>query len=709
MTFKRIRPILVALLLAFAFAAQAQPVTRVLVLPFDTASADDSYTLGLAAGLQRTLNSVPGVYVPPAGDGALYVGRAFDLGLDLVTEVLSVFDAEAIVSGALSADGATLEVQLSLSGPQFPPGHVVSLSVPNVPSSVVRNVTESVLQELGITLDATVRARVDRIAGQAPSVNSLGVVGSSMARLGGTVSELQSAVESDAGSGWVQSEYGRALMMAGQQEAARQAVARAVELNDGDAESLVNQGIVLSASGLTDEAAAAYQAALALNPVHATALAGLAIITPDPALARQRLEAAVDSYPRLTDAWLDLAALETSDARALQVLRQAAGSLPESIAIHGAFVVRALTLGDAAGALQYLRTTAQNNRAQSPALYSLASYLPASHAEEAIAFAREGSAVFPQSTLPGLAEAFLLRRAQRASEAETLLRGLHAAHPDDVEVTNQLAITLAQVGRLNEARTLFESVSGASPVVTLNLAELLLQDGQASAALQILEPLAAQPAADADTVTLYGQALARTGNLEAAETAFRHALGLNPEWGPAQAGLAQLNEQTRVTGGLAVSLSGAAAGSFQRGLDAISSGNTDTAIIEFTQAAEASGEPLVHFYLGYALQLAGRVREAIPEYEAARAGFPNSDIILNNLGYAQLLLGRFDLAMPLLQSALDLNPQNARAHMNLGLGHYSMQRYGSALTAWEQAVALDPALSGPLDSLLQDVRNRLGQ
>ena len=48
--------------------------------------------------------------------------------------------------------------------------------------------------------------------------------------------------------------------------------------------------------------------------------------------------------------------------------------------------------------------------------------------------------------------------------------------------------------------------------------------------------------------------------------------------------------------------------------------------------------PLAEFYRGYALQMSGRVRDAIVAYEAAQAGLPDSDVVLNNLGYAQLVV-----------------------------------------------------------------------
>lgn len=689
--------------------ALAQAPLRILVLPFDASGSAENYGLGLAAGLQRGLNSLEGVFVPPVGDGALLVGRAAGLTDDLTGTVTELFRAEAIVSGALTESAAGLEVTLALSGARFPEGRQVSFTTPAVSSSLVRTTIETLLAELGINVDANVQARIDALAGQAPTVASMGTVGMAAARLGASVSELAGALEVDGGSGWVHSEYARALMLAGDSEAALNASERALSLNPTDIEAIVNHGIILSQLGRLDEAVARYDEALAINSWHATALAARAMLTSNTSEAVAGLERATESYPRLVEAWLDLVSLTGDNTRALQLLRRAANYLPESIRIHRTFVQRTIASGDPEGALSYLRQQAADAMAASPSLYALVINLPPELTEQGIAFAREGSNAFPESTIPGLAEAHLLRRADRLAEAETLLRTLNTAYPDDIEVINQLAITVAASGRVAEAEQLFSSISGTSAVVSLNLAQLLLEEGQAQAALQILEPLAAAPGADADAVTLYGHALARTGDVQAARTAFQHALGLDPDWQPAQAGLNQLSEQQQVTGGLTIEMPAAASAAFQRGLSALSNGDDSAALLEFTEAVGAGGGPLAAFYRGYVLQMTGQVREAIAAYEVALEGLPESDVVLNNLGYSQLLVGRYDLALPLLRRAIASNAENAQAHMNLGLTYFGLSRYSDAIASWDVAVTLQPGLAATLEALIEEARARSGQ
>lgn len=707
MTAKRFLTTLLLMLLPLLATAQAQSVTRLVVLPFDTTEADDNYGLGLAGGLQRALNAIEGVYAPPVGDAALYFGRALDAGLDPLDEIQRAFGAAAIITGALTASGTEMIVDLAIAtsgGPQE-----TRLTVPNVPSSIVRSVVDEVVSRLGLNVDATTRARLDSIASQAPSVPALGPAGRAMSRLGVGLSDMQSAVETDAGSSWVQGEYARVLMLSGQGEAALAAADRAVELNPGDIEAVVNRGIVLQQLGRADDARQAFEAALAINSRHASALAALALASPTADEARRRLESAVDSYTRLADAHLDLAQLETSDARALQVLRRAATYLPESIPLHRTFVVRTIAAGDPQGALSYLQSVAASPLAASPFLYSLATNLPVAMIEQAITFARQGSSAFPESTIPGVTEAFLLRRNNQVAEAETLLRGLHAAHPGDVQVVYELVLAVAQLGRVDEARNLFQENLGTSDAALLDLAEMFITDGQAAAARIVVEPLAGQPDASADTITVYAVSLARTGQTAAAETAYRRALEIDPEWRFALAGLAQLQETTQLSAGGTPQLSETARAAFERGLEALGRNDLATALIEFTAAADESGDPVANFYKGYSLQLSGRVAEAIPAYEAARAGLPGSDVVLNNLGYAHFLLGRYDLALPLLRDAVAANDTNAEAHMNHGMLMFALGRYNDALSSWERAVSLQPGLETSLTALREEARNRAGQ
>lgn len=700
MRLKLIPPLLLLLFLASAWA---QNVTRVLVLPFDTVGAAESYGLGLAVGLQRSLNTIDGVYVPPVGDGALFVSRAHDVGLDSVAEAVAAFTASAVVSGSVSASSDSLAITLAFTGSAFPEPLELTFESPAEPvGTVMRRTVDEVVAGLGLTVTPEQQQALDSVATRAPSLASLEAVGWSAAGLNPSLSQLASAHEVDSSSSWVLTEYARALALDGQAEAALDTARRAVSGNPADIEARVAEGVILLDLGRFEEAAEVFAAVLRVNAAHATALTGVAQLLSDPDMQQQSLERAVQAYPRLVEAQLELARLTSSDGRALQLLQRAAGFLPESIPLHRAVTRRMLAAGDPAAALDYLEGTAAKPLARSAALYTLAVDLPDSVSQAALAFVRTGIAAHPDSVLPALAEARLLRSVNQLGQAEARLQNLLIAHPGDNRITQELVLTLAQQDRLSEARSTFEQ-AGAS---LENLSELLLSDGQSAAVIHLVEPLASADDASPDLLVIYGQALAGLGRNDAARAAFDRALALDGSASGAERGRDRLSEQARLTGGVSTEFQGAAAAAFQRGLNALGTQEHDVAVLEFGQAYEASNEPLAAFYHGYALQLSGRLAEAAAAYDLALQGYPQSDVILNNLGYTQLQLGRYDLALPTLRSAQQANSSNSQVQLNLGLTYYGLKRYGDAVIAWEAAVALNPGISSSIEALLQDARNR---
>jgi Flp pilus assembly protein TadD len=255
---------------------------------------------------------------------------------------------------------------------------------------------------------------------------------------------------------------------------------------------------------------------------------------------------------------------------------------------------------------------------------------------------------------------------------------------------------------VERAREVFTDAADDSPVVQLNLGRLLLQAGQARAALAVLEPLARQDPADAEVFALYGTALGRIGRLEAARTALDRALELDPQSELAARARSLLDQQQRIIGDDAPSFEGEAAAAFEQGLFALETDEPGSAAASFARAFELSDHPLAAFYQGYSLHRSGRIRDALAPYRVALEAYPESDTVLNNLGYAQLQLGRLDLALDLLRRAAAANDRNPNVHVNLGLTFYGLGRYQDALAAWDQAVAIDPGLADDL----ADIRGR---
>lgn len=701
---------LAALLLPGAALAQATTTpTRVLILPFDTGAAVSSYQLGLPTALQHALNQIPGVYVPPVGDAALMANKATDTGQEVQALLGRVFDADAIVTGlvATGSGGVQADINITIGG---------ATQVRQVkgadPAQLAWAAAEAVARAVQPQVSADTLAAVKVAAEQTPSVASLGPTSLAASGLpGARADDLATATQLDPGSAWVTAEYARALALSGQLDEAVQQAARAAEAAPNDAEVQALAGVVLEAAG-AQGAAAAFERALAINPAHAVALAGRAAVnetSDSPAIdPASDLEAAINAYPRFVDAYVRLAAHQSDRQRALQTLRRAESYSPESVLLRGNVMQRLLDAGDPAGALAYLQQTVAEPVARSASMYSLARLLPATHAAAANELVAQGRDLYPNSVELQVTQADLLIAQGDLQGALGLLGPLHTQNPGSVTITNLLAVAQARNGDLEAARKTYDSLRGRGVDVDRGLAELYLASGRAAGALALLEEQVAAQPDDAHLQALYGTALMRLGKLDEGERVLTRALELDAADELAQRSLELLRQQRELTGG-DVAFNEESGVAFQQGLYAIDVQEFGAAIEAFGRSRAVQETGLAAFYQGYARQLSGDTRGAVADYGAALQAFPDSDIVLNNLGYAHLELGRYDLALDYLKRAIGANADNAQAHLNLGVAYYAVQRFDDAIAEFTEAGRLDAGLTATTDTLIEDVRRRLGQ
>ncbi|MBW6455991.1 MAG: tetratricopeptide repeat protein, partial [Trueperaceae bacterium] len=447
--------------------------------------------------------------------------------------------------------------------------------------------------------------------------------------------------------------------------------------------------------------------------------AGLARAGVGPERAAELLEAAIAAAPRLVDAHLALAELQTTPARVIQVLRRASAWLPDSAALQLALVDAALDAGDARGAIDLLRSAAGDPVGRRPAIYLLAARLPAELARDALAFAREGRDVFPDDADLRRLEIDLLRAAGDAAGAAAALGAWVETGSAPLREVVAFAEALASQGRIDEAQAWLATVADADDDADLRSARIELAAGRARAALTTLEPRVAAGEADALRRTLYAIALGRVGRTDEAnamlEDVVRSAGAPEADARTLEAGalaeraLTVLADQRQVSGADAVALSPEASTAFEQGLFALENGDVLTARDAFARARGLDDVGLLAFYEGYARQVLGDPRGAIVAYQAARDELGDNDVLLNNLGYAQLQVGRLDLALETLRLALEANPANARAHLNLGLTFYGLSRFTDAADAFDEALARDPTLAGVAGSVIDDARRRAGR
>lgn len=703
-------PALVPLRLVIAFvlalflqgaAAQSTP-ERVLVVPFQGPPELASWSIGLATGLQRSLNVVDDVFVPPVGDPVVLADRADDAGLQPVTVLLEHFAASSVIGGRIASAPDGFDVTLERYGPQ---GLVDSrtITVPTDPATALPRTADAALELLGLDPSQGDRAALLAVASEAPSAEAWRPVAIASARLpGADVATLRAAVELSPTSSWALAELARAQSIEGSHEEAVRSAVAATDARSEDLEAWTVRGVVHLRAGDGAAAEAAFRAALERNPSHAVARAGLAgLLAPEDAAREYRR--AIEAYPRLLDAHLALA--EAAEGpRAFQLLRTAAENLPDAVRLHAEVVNRALAANDPAGALSYLRSTAERPLANTPGLYALAETLAPVRADAALEFVREGREAFPEDAGLAVAEASLLSDAGDAAAAEAVLTPFFEASPSDPRLANELALALVAQDRTDEAReVLLQGAAEGDATVRFNLAQALLEAGLPSAAAEELSVDVGSEQTDPEVWAVYGTALSGAGQVDEARAAFERALELDPAQDLATRGLRRLDERERVAGEDATPLPQEAQAPFERGLTLLEQGRFGEAAESLASARDAAPDrPLVSFYLGTALQREGRIREALEAYAPALEAFEGSGTVLNNVGFAQLQIGRYDLALTHLRDATEAAPDNARAHLNLGLTYYALQRFQDALDAWDRALELDPSL----EPSIRDVRER---
>ncbi len=697
---KRLLPLLIPFFfVTFAqnFAQNApttQEVTHLPVLAFDGQGDALPYRLGIPTGLQRALNVIDGVYVPPVGD-TLLVAQRFEGQGTLSPEVFAeAYGASALVSGVVEVSGGQAQVQIIFAGPDYPAPRVITVnSALDAPEALLTSVTNTVISELELSVSADDRAQLDAVLAQTPPLGTLSAVAeASLGLQTNDSAALETVLELQTDSSWVSSEQAEILTRTGETEGALATSLEAIQSAPEDVEALVVRGAVLLASGDEATAQQAFEAALLLNPTHALALAGLGRLQDDTA----SLEAAIDAYPRYVPAYIDLAAAQRTagDAQgALATLERGAARVPGSATLARAFVLESVRQGRAEDALNYLRTTTSEQAGASADLYALAAELPDEVAAQASDLVREGRTLYPQDVGLALAEASLLTESGDDAAAENVLLEARELEPDNLRVLNQLAITQAQQGRLDEARATLENAPQTNSTVQINLAQILLEAGQNDAAIDLLETLLPEAPQDAELYSLYGVALGRAGRYDQALNALDEALTLDPELEGAQQARQLIAQNRTLTQGEPIDLEPEAASLFSAGLSALEADEADTAEQNFTRALELQNSGLVAFYQGYARQLQGDLRNAVTSYEQALEDLDESAPVLNNLGFAYFRLGRFDRAIEFLERAVAANPENAEAQLNLGLIYYDLERYAQAVGPLEQAVQLRPELA----------------
>ncbi len=263
-------------------------------------------------------------------------------------------------------------------------------------------------------------------------------------------------------------------------------------------------------------------------------------------------------------------------------------------------------------------------------------YLTADATGEARTFGPEDdpkNLVVLDSKLQGVVAAFQTGDLERA---ETLAREVHAERPQMGLAWLTLAQVLLERNRIELALPLMAEATrrDIAPVALRRQYALTLAEvGRAEQAVAVLEPL--RQSADPDTLTALGLVLAEAGQLDRAERTLRSVFSRDAEHALA------LEHLTRVS---------------------VLRGDWREAEKRARQTLERDSDmALTWNYLGLALFNLGRTNEALDAWQASIDRDPDDWDVLFNLGLAAAGAGRADLARPALERFVRAAPSSKYA------------------------------------------------
>ena len=129
-------------------------------------------------------------------------------------------------------------------------------------------------------------------------------------------------------------------------------------------------------------------------------------------------------------------------------------------------------------------------------------------------------------------------------------------------------------------------------------------------------------------------------------------------------------------------------------------GRIQEAVGQFEQAVQVTPDDAwLHYNFGLALHQVGKVREAIVQYEQALGLNPDMIEAQNTLGQALARLGRVPEAIAHYEQALRLKPDYAEAHYNLGSALHHEGKVQEAIAHYEEALRINPDYAGAHNNL----------
>ncbi|WP_084667833.1 tetratricopeptide repeat protein [Nioella nitratireducens] len=277
----------------------------------------------------------------------------------------------------------------------------------------------------------------------------------------------------------------------------------------------------------------------------------------------------------------------------------------------------------------------------------------------------------------GMAEVFFSLARVLGSDAGTTLplvyaRAAHAIDPGHIQSLLLAGNILSDARQYQMAVEVYGLVPRESPLFVeaeQGRSEALFQLDRQEAAVEVLQSLARDYPDLASVHTALGDVLRRQEQFDDAIAAYTAAIGLID------------TDQSRYW-----FLFYARAISYER------TGQWDAAEADFRHALELEpDQPNVLNYLGYSLIEQGRdLDEALDMIQRAVAARPDNGYIVDSLGWVYFQLGRYEDAVAPMERALALTPNDPILNDHLGDVYWMVGRTREAEFQWSRALSFDP-------------------
>lgn len=231
------------------------------------------------------------------------------------------------------------------------------------------------------------------------------------------------------------------------------------------------------------------------------------------------------------------------------------------------------------------------------------------------------------------------------------------------------ALTWSQAGMYRDNVTLWETTLKRNPDAWLahqNLCTLLVESGQAAAALPHAERVVQLRPENPEALNNLGDCLTRVGRAAEALAPLKRAVERQPKYAVAHNSL---------------------------GVTLMALSRADEGLASFETAVRLQPDyAAARLNLGQALATARRMPEAVPHFTRAVELEPGNPRARLQLGTALALQARYAEALPHFEAAVALEPESADSHLRLAMTLRALGRMADATSEYKEAIRLNPAL-----------------